>query len=198
MPVHPVVVITDPAGAADQAVTLAAWEAARRGTEVRIMPAEEAAAADPAMLVVAAWPRDPDGLVRTSPCPVAVLGTNASAQPVDAPVLLLIDKATEREVVGFAFAAAAAHGTGMIAVRTWEDDRACLDLTHRLCAFMPAYPHVSVDSTAAVDGLLSVLAGKARLIVIGRSMIATLAALPTLPCPVVIVPPPRPVHFSWL
>jgi hypothetical protein len=198
MPVHPVVVITDPTANADDAVTLAAWEAARRGTEVQILPAEEAAAVDAAMLVVAAWPQDANGLVRTASCPVAVLGTSASARPVDAPVLLLVDRATEREVIAFAFAAAAAHGAGVIAVRTWEDDRACMDLTHKLCAFMPAYPQVGVDSTVAVDGLLNTLAGKARLVVAGRSMIGTLASLPALPCPVVIVPPPRPVHFSWL
>lgn len=199
---RPVVVVGDPAAPAEAAIALATWEAARRETDVRVVPADEVAALDAAMVVVSGWSPSVDELVATTWCALAVVPAGVAPCTADAPVLLDAGVATEREVFAFAFAEAAARGSGVLAVRTWDDEQGRLALTHRLCPFITTYPQVRVESTISDAGradLLAALSHEARMLVTGRPTRDTpLPAPANLACPVVIVPPPRPVHYSWL
>ncbi len=132
-----------------------------------------------------------DGLVVTSPCPLVVVPRGPVGPDPTGPVLLAAAPATPADVVEFAFAFARAHGTDVLAVRTWHDPMVDLglltgdriarwdaadeavraDLADQLSLARLAHPDVAVSTRVVDDGcaeLLATLATRSSLLVLGR------------------------------
>ncbi|MBW0122070.1 universal stress protein [Pseudonocardia oceani] len=148
------------------------------------------AAAEAALLVVAAASEHVDDLVVSAHCPLLVVPPTDDGDPAG-PVLLGVGPATQSEVVAFAFAQAQDQGADLIAVRTWHDPLVDLglltgdriarwdaadatvrhELADQLALAVLAHPDVHVTTRVVDDGctpLLAALATRARLLVVGR------------------------------
>ncbi|MBW0098842.1 hypothetical protein I4I73_22895, partial [Pseudonocardia sp. KRD-184] len=138
------------------------------------------AAAEAALLVVAAASEHVDDLVVSAHCPLLVVPPTDDGDPAG-PVLLGVGPATQSEVVAFAFAQAQDQGADLIAVRTWHDPLVDLglltgdriarwdaadatvrhELADQLALAVLAHPDVHVTTRVVDDGCTPLLAALA-------------------------------------